>query len=148
MSESVISTMGGSGFLRLRMLGRRGGHDEAWDLDESDEDGAAEAFDGLDERTRGEAFLLAGLGFSISVVCSVGVTDSSDTCDAPVFSALAASFLGVFLAVLAVLAVLGVLAGAGGSSLKTHLPSSPILRVYQSGVRSTPSSSAIVRNFL
>jgi hypothetical protein len=161
MSESVFSAIADSGFLRLRVLGRRGGHgededeDEGGDLDDSAEDGGAEAFDGLDERTRGEAFLLTGLGFfigvtrsvgiacsvgaacSIGVTCSVRVTDSSDTCDAPVFLALVAFLL-----------VVAVTTGAGGSSLKTHSPSSRTPRVYQPGVSSTSSSLAIVRNLL
>ena len=142
MSESVISIIAGSGVFRMRLPGRRGGHDEAADLDDSDEESDAGAFKGLDERARDGAFFLTGLGFFISVTCSVGVAcsvrviDSSDACDVPVPLALATFFLVV------------VTTGAGGSSLKRHSPSSPILRVYQSGVSFTPSSLAIVRNRL
>ena len=141
MSESVISTIAGSGFFRARIL-RRGSRDEVEDLDDSDEDGDAEAFNGLDERARGEAFLLSALGFPISVTCSVEVAcsvrviDSSSTCDVPLSLALAAIFLVV------------VPTGAGGSSLKMHSPSSPILRVYQSEVSLTPPFLAIVRKRL
>ena len=49
MSESVISTIAGSGFFRARIL-RRGSRDEVEDLDDSDEDADAEAFNDLDER--------------------------------------------------------------------------------------------------
>ena len=154
MSESVISTIAGSGVFRMRTPGRRGGHDEAEDLDDSDEESDAGAFKGLDERARGGAFFFTGLRFSILVTCSVGVAcsvriacsvrvacsvriiDSSGACDDSVPLALVAFFLVV------------VTTGAGGSSLKIHWPSSPILRVYQFGVSLTLSSLAIVRNCL
>lgn len=128
--------MTGSSFFRVRMIERRAARVEAGALDDFDGDGDAEAFDGLDERAFGEAFLFTGLGFSIFVSCSVKVADSSDTCGASAFSALAGLFLVV------------ALAGAGGSSLRVHSPSSLTLKVYQSGVSSIPSSLAIVRKRL